>query len=247
MNESLPTVVIPAPDYFCNLAIFPAPSTIHDAPKFFLLKNMADVPSPQIGSVVAKYVEGSIYCLFPSFEKSNGTMTVYKNKPKFLDSYTHCLEINEHSVDFLNCKPCKTPASGYNAKCSGCFISHFPSPNTTQCKWKKKNCLRDSRRKISLPRLRGGADADPERLIIKRAVENARAHGINVHAGVQNLGNGNCLFESVIDSINTRSIFQEIIEETPDNCRRIWMEEVEDIAYDEWNLGLSRAEWAEEW
>ena len=138
MNESLPTVVIPAPEYFCNLAIFPAPSTIHNAPKFFLLKNVADVPIHQIGSVVAKYVPGSIYCLLPSVEKNNGTITVYKNKPSFLDSYTYCLEINGHGVDILNCKPHQTPAYSCKEKCSGCFISHFPSPNMVLCKWNKK-------------------------------------------------------------------------------------------------------------
>ena len=98
-----------------------------------------------------------------------------------------------------------------------------------------------------LTRLRGGANTDPERPIIKRAVENAKVHGINLHAGVENLGNGNCLFESIIDSINTRSSFQESIVETPDYCCRIWMEEVESIAYDQWNCGLTRAEWAAEW
>ena len=129
----------------------------------------------------------------------------------------------------------------------GCFNSHFPSPNMSKCKWNKKKSVIKYSKGTSLPRVRGGANDDPESLIIKRAVENAKAHGINVHAGVLNLGNGNCVFESIIDSINTRSSFHETIDGTPDEWRRVWLEEVENVAYEEWNLGLTRDEWAAEW
>ena len=42
---------------------------------------------------------------------------------------------------------------------------------------------------------------------------NANAHGISLHAGVRNLANGNCAFETVIDSIYTRKSFPETIDE----------------------------------
>ena len=250
MAESVSTVVIPAPEYFCNLVVFPAPSTVKDAPKFILMKNKADVPNHRIGSLEAKFFPGSVYCLLPSTEKNHGSISVYSIKPSFLDLYTYCQEINIKCVDFINCEndlPKPSSDSSYNGKCSGCFISHFPFPNTSHCKFDKKRGVRKSGSMTLLTRLRGGVNTDPERLITKRAVENAKAHGINLHAGVQNLGNGNCLFESIIDSINTRRVFQENINETPDECRKIWMEEVENIAYNEWNGGLSRAEWAAEW
>ena len=96
-------------------------------------------------------------------------------------------------------------------------------------------------------RLRGGAVTDPESPIIKIAVENAKSHGINVHVGVLNLGNGNCIFESIIDSINTRNCFQDTIDGTPDDLRTIWLDEVEKIAYDKWNHGLTRDEWEAKW
>ena len=83
--------------------------------------------------------------------------------------------------------------------------------------------------------------------MIERAVINANAHGINVHVGVRNLGNGNCAFESMIDSLNTRDCFKDVYEGTPDYWRKIWCSMIENIAFKEWNCGLSQKEWAEGW
>jgi hypothetical protein len=73
--------------------------------------------------------------------------------------------------------------------------------------------------------------------MLDRAIENAKLHGIDLHPGVSNLANGNCAFETVIDSINTRSCFPETYDGTPDYWRRIWMTEVEQVAYRNWNGG----------
>ena len=256
MDDSLASIVIPAPEYFCNVVVFPAPTT-SDVPKLFLMKNKCDVPRYQVGSVKVKYIPDSVYCLLPSDEENAGKVSVYESKPRFLDSYAYCLQIDIRSVDFLDCNHDiisnhvkMTEASldsNSSEKCDGCFISHFPSPSMSKCKWDKKKHVIKSCKARSLPRLRGGANDDPESLIIRRAVENAGAHGINVHAGVVNLGNGNCVFESIIDSINTRSSFNETIDGTPDDWRRIWLEEVESIAYEDWNLGLTRDEWTAGW
>ena len=220
----MPTVVIPAPENFCNLVVFPSTTSMKES-KFFLLKNKADVPQENIGNVKVEFVPGSIYCLLPSKEKSIGCVSVYESKPSFLDSYAYSLEINVKSVDFFNCKfddKIKEPnmneafeTSKRSEKCERCFLSHFPSPNSLQCKYKKKK--ENDTRKFPI-RLRGGANSEPGNMI-ERAIENAKAHGINIHAGVQNLGNGNCVFESIIDSINMRSIYQETIEGTPDYWR----------------------------
>ena len=245
MENTSPTVVIPATEYFCNVAVFPAPATISDVPKFYLLDNVADTPKYHIGNVEVKYYPGSVYCFLPSTEKNQGSVSVYKSKPSFLDSFTYCFEIDARSVNFLGNDSNKAsfPDSSKEAllgnfqKCAGCFSSHYPSPNTFSCKWNKK-----FRRNVSSVRLRGGAGTDRIKMI-GRAVENARVHGIKIHPGVENLANGNCAFEAIIDSINTRSSFEERLDQTPDYWRKIWMTEVERVAYNDWNNGMTKEEW----
>ena len=83
--------------------------------------------------------------------------------------------------------------------------------------------------------------------MIERAIANAASHGINLYPGVRNLANGNCAFESIIDSINTRSCFGETLDQSPNYYRAMWMGEVEKIAYQEWNGGLSKQEWKSNW
>ena len=138
-------------------------------------------------------------------------------------------------------------------KCKQCFVSHFPRPNTKLCKYRKDK--RNSETIVNpapfqLPsfgsiHLRGGSkkDDETESLIISRSVSN----GISLHAGVKNLADGNCAFESIIDSINTRPEFEELMEGTPDYWRKKWMGEVELVAYDKWNGGLSIEEWVTGW
>ena len=109
-------------------------------------------------------------------------------------------------------------------------------------------------------RLRGGADNEDSNHqsfaqsmknleesispMVMKAIENAKFHGIQLHHGVQNQANGDCLFESVLDSINTRICFDESYEGTPAYWRDIWMSRTEDIGFDDWNLGgLSLEEW----
>ena len=96
--------------------------------------------------------------------------------------------------------------------CSGCFSSHFPNPNMKICKANRDKKLKKFN-PVGTYRLMGGADyeADDQEpsLIITRAISNAKEHGISIHAGVKNLANGNCAFESIIDSINTRVSFLE--------------------------------------
>ena len=74
-------------------------------------------------------------------------------------------------------------------------------------------------------RLRGGADheysdissiaqalknlEDSINPMVTKAIENAEFHGIRLHQGISNLADGDCIFESVIDSVNTRDCFEE--------------------------------------
>ena len=79
--------------------------------------------------------------------------------------------------------------------------------------------------------------------MVTKAIGNAAFHGIDLHHGVKNLANGDCLFESIVDSINTRDCFKESFDGTPAHWRNIWMSNIEEIAFDEWNGGLSPEEW----
>ena len=134
-------------------------------------------------------------------------------------------------------------ASLNSHKCRKCFYSHFPSPNTSLCKWNKKKYVK----KYVQVRLRGGASTDQANQVIGKAIDNAKIHGIDLHPGVENLANGNCVFESIIDSINTRDCFEENFNGTPDYWRNIWMTEVSHVAYENWNRGLDRDQWMEGW
>ena len=96
------------------------------------------------------------------------------------------------------------------------------------------------------PRLRGGADADNQGNqvqpgMVDIAIKNAARHGIRLHHGVPNLGNGNCIFESVIDNINTRQCFAESLNGDPDTFRRVWLDETEELVF-RFTGGLGKSE-----
>ena len=82
--------------------------------------------------------------------------------------------------------------------------------------------------------------------MIEKAIANARAHNINVHTVSKTAGDGNCIFESVLNNINLRESFLESYDGTADHWRNVWMTEVEGRAYANWNCGLSEEEWLEE-
>ena len=83
--------------------------------------------------------------------------------------------------------------------------------------------------------------------MIDRAITNAKYHDINVKTVNRTSGDGNCIFGSVLKNINSRDSFQEVYEGTEDYWRNIWMTEVENKAYRDWNCGYSELEWLEEW
>ena len=137
-------------------------------------------------------------------------------------------------------------------RCSKCFASHLPKPNSKLCMYDKKQSLNITSKAFKHwpVRMRGGANSHENKIdapIIERGIANAKAHGIDVHAGVKNLANGNCAFESVLDSINTRECFEETFDGEPDSWRNIWMTEVEDFGYNQWHGGLSEAQWRTGW
>ena len=78
--------------------------------------------------------------------------------------------------------------------------------------------------------------------MLEKAIQNAKFHGINLHPGVRNLANGDCAFETVIDSISTRPCFDEVYQGTPEYWRRVWVSEVEQVGYKDWNGGKDKTE-----
>ena len=83
--------------------------------------------------------------------------------------------------------------------------------------------------------------------IIEKGIANAKSHGINLHPGVLNLANGDCALECMIDGINTRNCFEETYDGTPNDWRLKWFTEVEDLAFNFFDAGMSRDEWDKAW
>ena len=83
--------------------------------------------------------------------------------------------------------------------------------------------------------------------MIEKAIANAKAHDINVTAGDRTPGDGNCIFESILNNINTRDNFSETYNGTADHWRNIWMTEVQNKAYSNWHGELSEERWLEQW
>ena len=183
------------------MVVFPSPYQNNES-VFFLLKNTAAIPDMITGNHSMEYVAGYVYCFLPSSEESKGKVSVFSSRPSFLDQFSYSLEINKQFIDIkkidtvLNAPGNKVDKPEISGKCAGCFVSYFPSPNTSICKWKKKkkrNCIRSNNNSWSI-RLRGGAKTVDTLPIIDLAISSARVHGINIHAGVRNLANGNCAF-----------------------------------------------------
>ena len=84
-------------------------------------------------------------------------------------------------------------------------------------------------------------------VMISKAIEIASKLGIQMYHPFLNSANGKCAFEGVIDNINWRPCFDKTYSGSPDYYRALWMNEIENIAFDDWNMGLSRTEWHKEW
>ena len=85
-------------------------------------------------------------------------------------------------------------------------------------------------------------------IMVQIAIDSAADHGINLHHGVSNLANGDCLFESVADNISTRACFNETWDGSAEFNRIVWMEEAEDLVL-EFSGGAGRTEkvFRQEW
>jgi hypothetical protein len=268
-------VEIPGFAHHSNLAIFPA--TLKKETNIFLLSNSKQIPVESEHKVLVEYLEDHIYCLLPSYQPTLGTVWYYTECPDFIKEFLFFMDIGTVSppavqpeIEIQKCnepwtedasdkKSCRADMSlDENEKCSKCFVSHFPHPNRRLCKFKQK-LKRQEPSNLWQYRLRGGAKDDipveqslqnlKESVMpmVARAISCAATHGIKVHQGVANLANGDCAFETMIDGISTRSCFGQIYEGTPEHWRKVWMEEVERIAYAGFNGGLTQAQWRDGW
>ena len=79
--------------------------------------------------------------------------------------------------------------------------------------------------------------------MVNRGISNAKFHGINLHHGVQNLANGDCALECMIDGVNTRECFPENFDGTPAFWRKKWFTEAETLAFNFYDGGMSKENW----
>ena len=261
-------VEIPGFAHHSNLAIFPA--TLKKETNVYLLSTSNQIPVKSEHNVLVEYLDNHIYCLLPSYQPTLGTIWYYKECPDFIKEFPFCMDIGTVSPPAvqpeMEIHKCNEPRpkdyddetnEDDNEECRKCFVSHFPHPNKRLCKLKKQEP-----RKLWQFRLRGGAKDKREEIplmqslqnleesvmpMVSRAISCANSHGINVHRGVANLANGDCAFETMIDGISTRSCFGESYQGTPEYWRKVWMEEIERIAYDNFNGGLTETQWKDGW
>ena len=110
--------------------------------------------------------------------------------------------------------------------------------------------VRDGNTKNERVRLRGGAGGiGYTSELIKRAIQNAKGHGINLIPGRMNNADGNCAFDAVIYNINDRLCFTEKLQLESVVYRQIWITELEDEAdkYPNLGAGYTAEERKENW
>ena len=145
METFIPTISIPIIPYYCNVVVFPNPGGQIDSP-VFVLKKTAAVPEVLSQNILLEYAESHVYCLLPSKQMYQGTISFRESRPHFLQDFSYCLEIDRKAMYI-----CKSPAQEESQvplphkrskkmspkSCKGCFRSHFPRPNTKLCKFSK--------------------------------------------------------------------------------------------------------------
>ena len=135
-------------------------------------------------------------------------------------------------------------------RCQSCFYSHFPNKKFCHWSMLRKdislriyekeisqhkanllrNCINQqnthgSQRILQKKsfRLRGGAEQERggASLLVDRAIESARKHGLNLVQGILNKSDGNCAFDAVINNINYRQCYSEKLDLSSEIYRQI--------------------------
>ena len=86
-------------------------------------------------------------------------------------------------------------------------------------------------------------------MLIIRAIESARKHGISLVQGVLNKADGNCAFDAVINDINYRKCFSEQLILSSEIYRHLWVTELESEStkYPTLGAGYTKEEKEENW
>ena len=82
-------------------------------------------------------------------------------------------------------------------------------------------------------------------VMFQRAISSAKKHNINLEAGRENSGDGNCSYLSVLFNINDRGCFKDKFPMSPDVYRRIWNVDMMNKVLDKriaWNPGMTKHE-----
>ena len=164
-------------------------------------------------------------------------------------------------------------------RCIKCFKTHFPSTKACKFMLQKKDkdnelakietdlTIIDEETTLLLKyyicyleakspdeeilRLRGGARNGESNspMLVTRAVESARKHGIDLVQGILNDADGNCAFDAVINNINHRNCFSEKLSLSSIVYRQIWVTELEKESskYPTLGAGYTREEKEENW
>ena len=160
-------------------------------------------------------------------------------------------------------------------RCNKCFKSHFPSRKICKLNMPKvgkenkiaNKALDNETIKIlhnyigylkqkaeienKLIRLRGGAVSagNIPPLIMTRAIESAKKHGINLVPGILNKADGNCAFDAALNNINHRNCFTEKLLLSSIVYRQIWVTELEmeSSNYPALGAGYTKEEKEENW
>ena len=81
--------------------------------------------------------------------------------------------------------------------------------------------------------------------IVSVGIEIARFHGINLHHGVKNLANGDCVIEAMADNITIRDCFFEVYNQSAAFNRKMWLTEAAKVVFE--YSGISKEEFDLEW
>ena len=123
----------------------------------------------------------------------------------------------------------------------------------TKCTCQKNQAVLPSQDNYGSERilLKGGYGDNPRTssLLVGRAIESAKKHGINIVEGMLNKADGNCAFDAVINNINHRQCFLEKLSLSSLTYRQIWITELESETskYPRLGAGFSKEEIVENW
>ena len=146
MESSFQTISIPIIPYYCNVVVFPLPldAGCHKESTVVVLKKTAEIPAVSGQYYPFEYLPSHVYCLLPSKEMYQGTVSICKSRPTFLNQFSFCLQVDPKivgSTGTLSVSDApQSPADdlGSLKSCRGCFVSHFPRPNSKHCKLEKQ-------------------------------------------------------------------------------------------------------------